>query len=347
VGDFINDTSGAWSGPSNGVRSFGGDPAGPEWSTDSPIINPAPTPSPYYPQTKDFDGDGISDIAYYKEGAPSLWGILLSSQNFDYESVQWFSWGQTGDTPVTSDYDGDNIADPTVRHPPEGGQSSALLILLSSTGYDFGNSMIIPAGWPSLGDVPVPADYDGDGRTDPAIYRTSSSVWIIPLSTEGYTGFQFAQWGSSDDIPIGADVDGDGKADIGFFQPSTGIWGFLKSTEDYSYSFAEWFSWGGLNDQPIVADFDGDGLVDPTFITPPTGGQSAAYRILLSSSGFDYQQSLTIPAGWPSLGDTPIPADFDADGKADPGIWRSSNGAWIIPKSSCDYSCYLFSKVIM
>jgi hypothetical protein len=42
IGDFINDTSGAWGGPSNGFLSYGGDPAGPEWSTDTPIISSTP-----------------------------------------------------------------------------------------------------------------------------------------------------------------------------------------------------------------------------------------------------------------------------------------------------------------
>jgi hypothetical protein len=51
-----------------------------------------------------------------------------------------------------------------------------------------------------------------------------------------------------------------------------------------------------------------------------------------------------VPAGWPSLGDTPLPGDVDGDGKADPGIWRESIGVWIIPKSSCSYSCYLFAQ---
>jgi hypothetical protein len=35
-GDVISETSGAPFGPSPGVRRFGGSPAGPEWSTDTP-----------------------------------------------------------------------------------------------------------------------------------------------------------------------------------------------------------------------------------------------------------------------------------------------------------------------
>lgn len=36
-GDVVGDTSGAPGGPSNGVRRFGGSPAGPEWSPDTPF----------------------------------------------------------------------------------------------------------------------------------------------------------------------------------------------------------------------------------------------------------------------------------------------------------------------
>lgn len=39
-GDVITDVSGALGGPSNGVRKFGGAPAGPEWSTETPF-NPS------------------------------------------------------------------------------------------------------------------------------------------------------------------------------------------------------------------------------------------------------------------------------------------------------------------
>lgn len=37
TGNGVGDTSGAAGGPSHGVRNFGGSPAGPEWSTDTPF----------------------------------------------------------------------------------------------------------------------------------------------------------------------------------------------------------------------------------------------------------------------------------------------------------------------
>jgi hypothetical protein len=42
-GTSVNDTSGAAGGPSNGVLNYGGSPAGPVWSTDTPFAAATPT----------------------------------------------------------------------------------------------------------------------------------------------------------------------------------------------------------------------------------------------------------------------------------------------------------------
>ena len=289
----------------------------------------------------DFDGDNKSDLSYF-HAASGLWGVLKSGQNFSYANPQFLTWGQTGDIVVPGDFDGDGLLDPTVRRPPGGGQSAAYLILKSSTNYNYGASLIVPAGWPGLGDTPVPGDYNGDGRTDPAIWRGNSGAWIIPMSPS-FNTYQFYSWGATGDTPVGADVDGDGKADIGYWRPSTGVWGFLQSSMGYSYASPLFFSWGTTGDIPVMADYDGDGKADPAVVIPPAGGQSRAYRILRSSTGYDFGQTWTMPAGWPGLGDTPVPLDFDGDGKADAGIWRGNTGVWIIPKSSTNNTTYMFA----
>ncbi|HKQ05986.1 MAG TPA: VCBS repeat-containing protein [Blastocatellia bacterium] len=297
----------------------------------------------YYRHKADFDNDLRSEIGYYRDGS---WGLLLSGQSYSFGSSQFFSWGGAGKAPITGDFDGDGKADLGYVEPPAGGQSATYAILLSSRGYSFaaGQPLFVPAGFPSLGDTPVVGDFDGDGKSDPGIWRESQGIWILPTSSSNYSSFLFSQWGQSGDIPIVTDIDGDSISDIGFYR--NGLWGFLQSSQGYSTNFSVFFSWGGAGRQPIIGDFDGDGKSDIGYIEPPAGSQSAAYAILLSSRGYSFAagQPLFVPAGFPALGDTPVVGDFDSDGKADPGIWRSSQGIWIIPTSSSNYASYIFTQ---
>ena len=287
----------------------------------------------------DFDGDQKSELGFYRNG---LWGFLKSTQSYDFCCGLFFSWGGAGLPPIVTDFDGDGKADLAYIVPPSGGQSQAYAILNSTTNYDINQPSFVPAGFPAVGDTPVVGDFDGDGKVDPGIWRSSQGVWIIPKSSTSYTTFLFSQWGQPGDTPIVVDIDGDGRSDLGFYR--NGLWGFLKSSQNYDFCCGQFFSWGGADLQPVVGDFDGDGKGDIAYLVPPSGSESAAYAILKSSANYDFNQAIFVPAGFPSLGDTPVVGDFDGDGKDDPGIWRSSQGVWIIPRSSANYTTFIFSQ---
>ncbi len=185
--------------------------------------------------------------------------------------------------------------------------------------------------WGLPSDKPVPADFDGDGVVDPAVFRPGAggnSFWLIRKSS--IAGASFAvHWGTAGDQPVPGYYDGDTLADPAVYRPSTGQWLIARSLTDYAGSFN--IVWGIPGDVPVPADYDGDGRTDIAVYRPSTG----QWFIKRSATGFT--QYFVVQWGVQSQGDQPLPADYDGDGKADPAVYRPGIGYWFIRRSSTWY----------
>lgn len=172
----------------------------------------------------------------------------------------------------------------------------------------------------SANDQIAPGDYDGDGKTDEAVWTPSSGDWTIRYSSTGTTGIK--NWGNKGDSIVPADYDGDGKTDVAVWRPSTGYWYIVKSSDNGWYGV----QYGNIvyGDIPAVGDYDADGKADITVWRPSNG----TFYYLRSS---DNQSSAT---NWGLNGDVPVPAKYDSDAKTDFAVWRPSNGTWYVLLSS-------------
>lgn len=162
------------------------------------------------------------------------------------------------------------------------------------------------------------ADFDGDQRTDPSVFRRTDGTWYVQPSGGGsFFGISF---GTDGDQLVPGDYDGDRRTDAAVYRPATRTWWVRPSGGATHYGVP----FGADGDELVAADYDADGRTDIAVWRPSTG----AWWILRSSDG------QVTGASWGQAGDVPVPGHHDGDRAADLAVWRPSTGTWWILRSS-------------
>jgi peptidoglycan hydrolase-like protein with peptidoglycan-binding domain len=149
------------------------------------------------------------------------------------------------------------------------------------------------------GDLPVPGRYASGPATSPAVYRPSDSTWHIDGSAP-------VAFGRPGDTPVPADYDGDGRTDLAVYTPATGTWTIRGKTP---------VRWGVESDIPVAADYNGDGRAEIAVYRPSSG----QWRV---------QGAASVNWGTQSAGDVPVPHRYDNSRTADRAVWRPGTGEW-------------------
>jgi hypothetical protein len=152
-------------------------------------------------------------------------------------------------------------------------------------------------------------DYDGDGRTDVAVYHPRTSEFAISQTSKNGATLNLP-FGDVGDIPLVGDYDGDGRADVVVYHPTIAEFAIAQSSKNRALLNLRF---GNVGDMPIAGDYDGDGRTDIAIYRPST----RTFAIAQSSRN---GALLSVPLG--EAGSIPIAGDFDGDGKTDLAVYR-------------------------
>ena len=228
------------------------------------------------------------------------------------------------------DFNGDGKTDNVVVRNTGGGAGGQITWFINLTG----TATTYGSAWGISSDFFVPEDYDGDNKTDIAIYRPgAANVAAFYILNSATNTLRIDVFGQSGDEPrVVGDYDGDGKADPAVYRAGANsgdqsTWFFRGSLNNPSGNIA-YVPWGLNGDFPAPGDYDGDGKRD-FVVQRNNGGGQAKFWMFQTTAGL-----AQVVFGTPT--DVIVPGDYDGDGKTDIATIRGSAGqyVWFVRPSS-------------
>jgi hypothetical protein len=233
---------------------------------------------------------------------------------------------------------------------PDGPQPTKWTFMLRNSNSSGSPNTTFVYGDPSLGDIPIVGDWDGNGTVTPGVVRPDSSghwTWLLRNSNSGGPATTTFSYGNRDlgDIPIVGDWDGihhagavDGTT-IGVARPESGsphYWDWLLrnsnigGSPDYTVT-----AYGSLylSQQAVVGDWNGGTLFDQTIgVTGPDASNELQWQLSDENNGF-VSVDHNFLFGSATLEDRPVAGHWDigASRNQGPGVVRPTtdgSGHW-------------------
>ena len=256
------------------------------------------------------------------QGSASTTSTANSPSTASRSAASWaVRWGRNGDLPVPGDYGGDRRTDIAVVrglfNEPFFPPSPHLVWYIRGVGT-------VVWGRGDGFDWPVPADYNGDGKTDIAVVRTTSETAPLVWYIRGVGTFT---WGRGTDGPVPGDYNGDGRADLAVVHVNTAT-GTL-TWHIRGVGTVAWGRWG--MDSPAPADYNGDKRTDIAVVrSPKTEHQTPLTWYIRGASPVTWGRSFSATADGSLWEDHPVPANYIRGRHDDIAVWRESTGQWFI-----------------